>query len=483
MIGGFKPYSEMRESGVGFLEELPAHWKVRRLKDWLQVNEAVLPEDTDPDYMFEYLDIGSVGTGRLVQSPQKLRFEGSPSRAKRLVRAGDTIVSTVRTYLKAVWHAEDPRGDLVASTGFAVLSPQSGTCAKFVSYVCQSEPFIARITRDSVGVAYPAIAETRLANFRVGVPPYSEQAAIVRLLDHADDRIQRYIRAKEKLIALLEEQKQAIIHQAVTGQIDVRTGRRYPAYKDSGVEWLGEVPEHWEVAALRFRYSQCLGKMLDTKSMTGAHGLSYLRNVDVQWDHINVEDLPAMDILPTEYERFTVQTGDLLVCEGGEVGRCAIWSGALTVCGFQKALHRLRPRDARRDLPRFLYHILWTAVHRNAFSDGHLSTIAHLTGDKLRAHRFPFPPPNEQECLVGVLDRVLLDTDRAIRRIRRQVAVVREYRTRLIADVVTGKVDVRKTAAASPETELLMAEGSPGFPDEARTPQRKDQRESTMAES
>ena len=83
------------------------------------------------------------------------------------------------------------------------------------------------------------------------LPPLSEQTAIVRFLDHADRRIQRYIRAKQKLIALLEEQKQAIIHQAVTGQIDVRTGQPYPAYKPSGVEWLGEVPAHWEVIQLR----------------------------------------------------------------------------------------------------------------------------------------------------------------------------------------------------------------------------------------
>ena len=81
----------------------------------------------------------------------------------------------------------------------------------------------------------------------IALPPVSEQAAIVRYLDHVDRRIQRYIRAKQKLIALLEEQKQALIHQAVAGQIDVRTGRPYPAYKDSGVEWLGKVPAHWEV--------------------------------------------------------------------------------------------------------------------------------------------------------------------------------------------------------------------------------------------
>ena len=119
--------------------------------------------------------------------------------------------------------------------------------------------------------------------------------------------------------------------------------RPYPTYKESGVDWIGEVPINWDVSALRHRYSQCLGKMLDSKRNTGNNQLPYLRNTDVQWDRINADDLPTMEITRHEYDRYTVQTGDLLVCEGGEVGRCALWSGNLTKCGFQKALHRLRP--------------------------------------------------------------------------------------------------------------------------------------------
>ncbi len=232
----------------------------------------------------------------------------------------------------------------------------------------------------------------------------------------------------------------------------------YPAYKDSGVPWLGEVPAHWEVAALHHRYSQCLGKMLDSKRITGNHSLPYLRNVDVQWDQINIKDLPTMDILPDEYERYTVQQGDLLVCEGGEVGRCALWSGELAKCGFQKALHRLRPRNADLDVPRFMHYALRAAVKGNAFNDGHLSTIAHLTGDKLRAHRFPFPPAVEQESLVSFLDAVLEQADRAVSRTHRQIDLLHEYRTRLIADIVTGKLDVREAAAALPEVDSLAAE-------------------------
>jgi type I restriction enzyme S subunit len=118
---------------------------------------------------------------------------------------------------------------------------------------------------------------------------------------------------------------------------------RYPKYKDSGVEWLGEVPEHWALPPLYLRYEVLLGKMLDTKKLTGANALPYVRNVDVQWDHVNVNDLPELDIAPDELERFTLRVGDILVCEGGEVGRTAIWRGELERCAFQKAIHRLRP--------------------------------------------------------------------------------------------------------------------------------------------
>ena len=228
-----QPYSAYKDSGIPMIGEVPAHWDVRRLKNWLIVNELVLSEATDPEYMFDYVDIGSVETGRLVRGPERMRFGSSPSRARRVVRPGDTIVSTVRTYLKAVWHAEQPGSDLIASTGFAVFTPRSDTFPKFVNYLCQSAPFTNRVTAESVGIAYPAVAETRLATFEVCVPPLTEQIAIARFLDHVDRRIQRYIRAKQKLIgttasrteqemSLIEEYRTRLIADVVTGKIDVR---------------------------------------------------------------------------------------------------------------------------------------------------------------------------------------------------------------------------------------------------------------------
>ena len=217
--------------------------------------------------------------------------------------------------------------------------------------------------------------------------------------------------------------------------------RSYPEYKDSGIEWLGEIPAQWEVAALRYRYEQSLGKMLDTKRITGDHLIPYLRNVDVQWDHINCLDLPSMDIRPHEIERYTVRPGDLLVCEGGEAGRCAIWRGELVTCGYQKALHRLRPLDRGRERPRFLSYTLAVAVTHRAFADGPGSTIAHLTGDMLRAHRFLFPPATEQHAIADFLDRETARIDVLIAKQEELIELLHEKRTALISNAVTKGLD------------------------------------------
>ena len=239
-------YPSYKKSGSHWTGQIPDHWKVLRLKTWVGINESVLPEATDPDLEFRYMEIGAVNRGVLVEAPQKTRFSAAPSRARRRLKAGDTIISTVRTYLKAVWYAENPGDDLVCSTGFAVLTPELDTDPKFVSYLAQSEPFTDRVTAESVGTAYPAISETKLASFEVGVPPLGEQGAIVRYLDDADQRIRAYVSAKERLISLLEEERQAIIHEAVTRGLDPNV-----KLKPSGVEWLGDVPEHWSLRRLR----------------------------------------------------------------------------------------------------------------------------------------------------------------------------------------------------------------------------------------
>ena len=453
MIAGLKPYPAMKDSGVPWLGDVPEHWERRRLKSILR------PIDRRSSTGTETLLSLRRDHGVVVYSDHFSRpAQGATTVGYKIVVKGQLVLNRLQANNGLVF--DSPLDGLV-SPDYSVFELREQVVMPFLSMLLRTSTYRDHFRRESTGLGTGSAGFLRLYDDRfletpVPLPTMGEQTTILRFLDHVDRRIRRYIGAKQKLIRLLEEQKKAIIHRAVTRGLPAETAVKAGLdpnvrLKPSGVEWLGDVPEHWIVAALRHRYTQVLGKMLDTKRITGENSLPYLRNTDVQWDQVNTKDLPAMDIPPHEHARYTLQTGDLLVCEGGEVGRAAIWTGQMPVCGFQKALHRLRPRRADLDMPRFLCFALRAAANAGAFSDGHVSTIAHLTGDKLRGHAFPFPPAAEQSSIVRWLDTALARIEAAVGAARRETLLLREFRTRLIADVVTGKLDVREAAARLPE--------------------------------
>jgi len=216
------PYPAYKDTGIEWLGQVPKHWELKPLKHWVRMNARTLPETTPADYEFRYIDIGTVGTGYLLKEPQVMRFGEAPSRARRVVQAGDTIISTVRTYLKAVYYVDGDPDALVCSTGFAVLTPRQGTHPKFVSYLVQSDSFANCVSAESVGTAYPAITEGRLGRFYVAVPPLAEQAAIVRYLDEQTARIDAAVAAVQRRLALVGEYRERLIADVVTGKVDVR---------------------------------------------------------------------------------------------------------------------------------------------------------------------------------------------------------------------------------------------------------------------
>ena len=453
MTANLKPYPSMKDSGIEALGKVPAHWDVPRLRNVTEMRVSNVDkhsrQNEDEVRLCNYVDVYK--NDRIRAGMPLMRATATADEIERFsLRSGDVLI----TKDSEVWNdigvpalveeTEETNPRVVSGYHLALLRPYpERTDSGYLFRSLQSTAIASQLHVQANGVTRFGLTRGAIKAVRMPLPPLREQASIVRFLDHADRHIHHYIRSRKKLIALLAEQKQAIIHEAVTGQIDIRTGLSFPAYKPSDVEWIGIVPEKWVVSSLRHRYLQCLGKMLDSNRITKDHLLPYLRNIDVQWDRINIDNLPQMDITPDEYGRYTVKRGDLLVCEGGEVGRCALWSDELSLCGFQKALHRLRPRDTRQDVPRFMYYVLRAAAYSNAFTDGHVSTIPHLTGDKLRAHRFPFPPFSGQKMIVCYLDRVTKAIDTATHRFRRQVTLLEEYRELLIDEVVTGKVDVR----------------------------------------
>lgn len=214
--------------------------------------------------------------------------------------------------------------------------------------------------------------------------------------------------------------------------------------------WLGTVPEGWVVAPLGSRYEIQLGQMLNEERAVGSERLPYLRNVNVQWDRFDLSDVAEMTFSAEAQRKFRLRRGDLLVCEGGEVGRAAVWNGELDECYYQKALHRLRPRGV--DDPRYLMYLLWAAAGIGVFAaEGHQSTIIHLTAEMVAALRVPFPPPASQRRIATWLDQELARFDGlvAAKRLLRERLI--EQRAGLVAAAVAGRLgETRRKATTIP---------------------------------
>lgn len=220
---GLKPDAPMKSTGIDWMPEVPAHWEVRPLKHWLRERAKALSDKTSPEYEFDYLDISCVGTGFLAAKPERMKFENAPSRARQIVLKGDTILSTVRTYLKAVYFIEDEWPDLIASTGFAVLRPIESVEPRLLGYVLQSSTFIERVIRASIGVAYPAISEGRLGTLHVAFPTeLAEQKAILDHIALETTAFDKAIERTQNEITLIREYRERLIADIVTGKLDVR---------------------------------------------------------------------------------------------------------------------------------------------------------------------------------------------------------------------------------------------------------------------
>lgn len=215
---------EMKDSGIEWIGEIPKHWKVVPLKRLAIYNQGTLDEFTKKDYEFEYIDISSVKYGKGILPLETMTFEKAPSRARRIVHDGDIIISTVRTYLKAIATVPSSDKQMIASTGFCVVRTNGIIEQGFLKYSVQSEHFISEIASKSTGVSYPAINSTDLVNIKVLVPTKSERLEIIKYLDKKTKLIDESIAIKQKQLETLEEYKKSLIYEYVTGKKEVKDG-------------------------------------------------------------------------------------------------------------------------------------------------------------------------------------------------------------------------------------------------------------------
>jgi len=218
---GLDPNVEMKDSGVEWIGEIPKHWNLKKLKYLVSYNTDTLPKDTDPDYSFNYIEISDVNYIEGVNLKEKITFDGRPSRAQRVVKPNDVIISTVRTYLRAIGIIPDIP-DVICSTGFCVLRDRTRLLNQnFLSYSVKSEWFVSSVISNSYGVSYPAINSSELVEFKIVLPPLKEQEEIVKTLKIKIQNFDDQIKFETNRVDLLKEYTQSLISSVVTGKIQI----------------------------------------------------------------------------------------------------------------------------------------------------------------------------------------------------------------------------------------------------------------------
>jgi type I restriction enzyme, S subunit len=218
---GLNPNVKMKDSGVEWIGEIPEHWEVKRLKDVCYINLNSLPETTIKNFEFKYVDIGSVTLESGINNTEEYTFKDAPSRARRIAKIGDTVISTVRTYLKAIDFIDQVKSSYIYSTGFAILQPKDYIYPEFLGYFVRSDAFTEQVTVNSKGMSYPAINSTDIGRLTVVHCNAVEQKQIVEYIECNNSKIATAITLKEQEIEKLKEYKATLINSAVTGKIKV----------------------------------------------------------------------------------------------------------------------------------------------------------------------------------------------------------------------------------------------------------------------
>lgn len=298
--------------------------------------------------------------------------------------------------------------------------PRNGVDSSFLFYVLQTIDFNHYVSPGAV----PSVNQQTVGAVEVLRPPLPEQRKIAAILSSVDDAIM----ATRKVIEQTKRVKQGLLQTLMT------RGIGHTRFKKTEI---GEIPEAWEESVVEEHFDTQLGKMLNKKARTGPNQLPYLGNAQVQWTRVDISDVSRMHFEERERRKFSLRKGDLLVCEGGEIGRSALWMGEIKDCYFQKAIHRLRPRGWY--VPAFFLRYMIFAAGTGRFAGYSAKTsISHLTQEKLRRMPIPVPPRSEQEEISAVFDAV----DEEIECHYAGARAMSSLKRGLMQDLLTGRVRV-----------------------------------------
>lgn len=415
-----------------------------RLKDIVNINSNSLDEKTQFDYEFKYIDIGNVNQNGIIETPELTKFQEAPSRARRIVKQNDIIVSTVRTYLKAVAYFDYIPKDIIVSTGFAVLSPLKRVNPKYVAFYSQSEVFIDKVIRNSKGVSYPAINSTELSNLEISIPPLTEQTQIANYLDTKTQAIDKKINLLTTKIEYYKELRKTIINNTVTKGLDKNV-----KLKESELGF--KIPTHWKSKRLKdigYLYSGLSGKAGDDFNQdNNPNNKGFIPFTNIANNTYLKKDHLGTVVVYENEKQNKVRKGDiffLMSSEGYEdIGKTAVLDEDIKdtyLNSFCKG-YRLTKSFC---YPSFVNYMMLSANYRSQLiTEGKGFTRINLKMEKVTDFIVYLPPTKQEQTEIATyLDHKTSTIDKITTNLQTQITTLKELRKSLINDVVTGKVKV-----------------------------------------
>jgi type I restriction enzyme S subunit len=447
VIADLKSYPSYKDSGVPWLGAVPEHWAVRRMK--LLLREVDSRSSRGDEQLLRVSQYTGVTQRKVIDGSDEPNTRASSLVGYKLVAVNDFVVNIMLAWNGSMGVS---RYDGIASPAYCVYRFRSGVRPWYYHELLRLPVYKGRIKTASTGVVESRLRlySDDLGRIEAILPPCEEQDAIVRFLNHADRRIRRYILAKQKLIKLLEEQKQAIIHRAVTCGLDPNV-----RLKPSGVEWLGDVPEHWEVLRVKqcaYKISKGTTPSTEGREILEAGPVRFIKAENVSGGRI--VDRPGCFIdeqTNAVLRRSQLREHDILfVIAGATLGKIAVVDSAHLPANTNQAVAFIRPnKRVNRD-----FLSLWlqsSRIRELIWLNAVQSAQPNLSMADLGNFVVPIPPLIEQRQILGAVSIKTVPVENAIGRALREISLLREYRTCLIADVVTGRLDVRVAAASLPD--------------------------------
>lgn len=399
-----------------------------RLKDVAFVNLRTLDESTKGDYKFRYIDISSVSADNGITLGDEITFQEAPSRARRIVKKDDVLVSTVRTYLRAIANIDWDAKDIIASTGFAVYTPNNKIIPRFLAYSIKSTKAINQICSNSKGVSYPAIQAQVLSSIEIPYWDLKRQEAIAAYLDKECEKIGRKIELLERKADAYSRLRRSLINRAVTRGLDPDV-----SLKPSPIAFETEIPSHWEIRRIKSLFEERI-----EYSYTGNEDLlsvSEYYGIAKRADIIDNENISRSDSLEG-YKRCYIGdiVSNIMLAWKGSLGMTNYNGIVSPAYGVYKPICKLSSR---------YYHYLFrTELYKAIFknhSRGIIDSRLRLYTPNFLALKTFYPPLSEQNEIAAYLDEKCAKIDAILEKINTEVERLKELKRSLINEVVTGQ--------------------------------------------